>query len=136
VISPSQGLYLHRTTQHRKTRTNIRGLKGIRSHDPSVQAQGPRGSCDQQMSDILTGISSGNFVKEESTSSTNRKTHRISIYRECISKLNSKIKKYQWIHLTELHPGFNMILFVIRHALSNSNIVCVRPIMTYKRRNV
>jgi hypothetical protein len=23
VISPSQGLYLHRTTQHRNTRTNI-----------------------------------------------------------------------------------------------------------------
>jgi hypothetical protein len=37
VISPSQGLYLHRTTQHRKTRTNIRALSEIRTHDPSNQ---------------------------------------------------------------------------------------------------
>jgi hypothetical protein len=40
VISPSQGLYLHRTTQHRKTRTNIHVLGGIRTHYPSNQ--GPR----------------------------------------------------------------------------------------------
>jgi hypothetical protein len=37
VISPSQGLYLHRTTHHRKTRTNIHALSGIRTHDPSNQ---------------------------------------------------------------------------------------------------
>jgi hypothetical protein len=38
VISPSQGgLYLHRTTQHRKTQTNIHALSGIRTHDPSNQ---------------------------------------------------------------------------------------------------
>jgi hypothetical protein len=37
VISPSQGLYLHRTTQHRKTRTNIHTLSGIRTHDLSNQ---------------------------------------------------------------------------------------------------
>jgi hypothetical protein len=37
VISPSQGLYLHRTTQHRKTRTNILPLSGIRTHDPNNQ---------------------------------------------------------------------------------------------------
>jgi hypothetical protein len=37
VISPSQGLYLQRTTQHRKTRTNIHVLSGIRTHDPSNQ---------------------------------------------------------------------------------------------------
>jgi hypothetical protein len=35
VISPSQGPYLHRTTQHRKMRTNIHALRGIRTHDPS-----------------------------------------------------------------------------------------------------
>jgi hypothetical protein len=29
VVSPSQGLYLHRTTPHRKTRTNIHALRGI-----------------------------------------------------------------------------------------------------------
>jgi hypothetical protein len=37
VISPSQGLYLHRATQHRKTRTNIHALSGIRTHDSSNQ---------------------------------------------------------------------------------------------------
>jgi hypothetical protein len=37
-VSPSQGLYLHRTTQHRKTRTNIHALSGIRTHDSSIQA--------------------------------------------------------------------------------------------------
>jgi hypothetical protein len=35
VISPSQDLYLHRTTKHRKTRTNIHALRGVRTHDPS-----------------------------------------------------------------------------------------------------
>jgi predicted component of type VI protein secretion system len=37
VISPLQGLFLHRTTQHRKTRTNILALSGIRTHDPRNQ---------------------------------------------------------------------------------------------------
>jgi hypothetical protein len=37
VISPSQGPYLHRTTQHRKTRTNIHALSGIQTHVPSNQ---------------------------------------------------------------------------------------------------
>jgi hypothetical protein len=37
VISPLQGLYLHRTTHHRKTRTNIHALSGIRTHDPRNQ---------------------------------------------------------------------------------------------------
>jgi hypothetical protein len=38
MIGPMQGLYLHRTTQHRKTRTYIHASSGIRSHDPSVRA--------------------------------------------------------------------------------------------------
>jgi hypothetical protein len=37
VISPSQGLYLHRTAQHRKTRTNTHTLSGIRTNNPSDQ---------------------------------------------------------------------------------------------------
>jgi hypothetical protein len=37
MISPSQGLCLHRTTQYRKTRTKIHALSGIRTHDPSNQ---------------------------------------------------------------------------------------------------
>jgi hypothetical protein len=44
VISPSQGLYPHRTTQHRKTRTNIHDLSGIRTHDPSNQPAKTRAS--------------------------------------------------------------------------------------------
>jgi hypothetical protein len=36
-ISPLQGLYLHRATRHRKTRTNIHNLSRIRTHDPSNQ---------------------------------------------------------------------------------------------------
>ncbi|KDR23024.1 hypothetical protein L798_02179 [Zootermopsis nevadensis] len=43
-------LPVHRTAQHRKTRTNIHGLSGIRTHGRSDQAaQGllrPRGHCD------------------------------------------------------------------------------------------
>jgi hypothetical protein len=37
VINPSQGLYQHWTTQHRKTRTNIHALSGIQTHYPSNQ---------------------------------------------------------------------------------------------------
>jgi len=37
-ISPTQGLYLHSTTQHRKTRTHIHASSGIRTPDPSVRA--------------------------------------------------------------------------------------------------
>jgi hypothetical protein len=37
-ISPSQCLYLHRTAQHRKTRTHIHDSSGIRTHDPNARA--------------------------------------------------------------------------------------------------
>jgi hypothetical protein len=37
VISPSQGLYLHRTAQNRKMRTKIHALSGIQTHDSSIQ---------------------------------------------------------------------------------------------------
>jgi hypothetical protein len=33
-----KGLYLHRTTQHRNTKTDIHASNGIRSHYPSNQA--------------------------------------------------------------------------------------------------
>jgi hypothetical protein len=38
VFSPSQGLYLYRTTQHRKTRTNVHAMSGIRTQQPTGQA--------------------------------------------------------------------------------------------------
>jgi hypothetical protein len=37
-ISPMQGLYLHKTTQHRKTWTHNHALSGIQTYDPSVWA--------------------------------------------------------------------------------------------------
>jgi hypothetical protein len=43
-ISPSQRLYLHRTAQHKKTRTNIHALSGIRTHDPNIQEATVTGS--------------------------------------------------------------------------------------------
>jgi hypothetical protein len=38
VISLSQGICLHSTAQHRKTRTDIHALSGIRTRDSSVRA--------------------------------------------------------------------------------------------------
>jgi hypothetical protein len=40
-VVPSQGLYLHRIAQHRKTKTIIHTLNGIRTHDPRIQAVKP-----------------------------------------------------------------------------------------------
>jgi len=37
-ITPTQDLYLHRTSQHRNTRTNIHALSGIRTHSLGDQA--------------------------------------------------------------------------------------------------
>jgi hypothetical protein len=53
VISLSQGLYLHRTTQHGKTRTNIHALSGIRTHDPSNK---PAKTHASDRTAIVTGI--------------------------------------------------------------------------------
>jgi len=54
-IGPTQGLYLHRTTKHRKTWTHIHALSRIWTHNPSVWAVEdsmcfrPNGHCDQHM---------------------------------------------------------------------------------------
>jgi hypothetical protein len=53
MISPSQGLYLLRTTQHRKKRTNIHALSGIRTHDLSNQ---PANSHASDRTATVTGI--------------------------------------------------------------------------------
>jgi hypothetical protein len=37
-ISPTWGLYLHRTAQHRKTRTNIHASNDVRTHNPNFRA--------------------------------------------------------------------------------------------------
>jgi hypothetical protein len=64
-ISLSQGLYLH-TIQHKHRinahNTDTHSLSGIRTHDPSVQANEdcpclrPRGHCDRLKRDIFAGI--------------------------------------------------------------------------------
>jgi hypothetical protein len=41
LISSSQGLYLHRATHHRETRTNIHALSGIRNRDPVYERSRP-----------------------------------------------------------------------------------------------
>jgi hypothetical protein len=53
-ISPVQGLYLHRTTQHRNTQTHIHAPRRIRTCDPNVRAAEestclrPRGHWDRR----------------------------------------------------------------------------------------
>jgi hypothetical protein len=54
VISPSQGLYLHRTTQYRNTWTNIHAFSGIRTHDPSNQ---PAKTQASDRTATVTGVS-------------------------------------------------------------------------------
>jgi hypothetical protein len=49
VISPSQGLYLLRTAKHKKTRTNIHALSGIRTHDRSRPAPQTVWPLDRQL---------------------------------------------------------------------------------------
>jgi len=46
-IGPSQGLYMHRTAQHGKTRTYIYASSGIRTHAPSVR-EVKDGTCPRQ----------------------------------------------------------------------------------------
>jgi hypothetical protein len=54
-IGPTQGPYLHRTTQHRKTWTYIHASSGIQTHDPSFRSAEdstclrPLGQWDQHM---------------------------------------------------------------------------------------
>jgi hypothetical protein len=38
VIAPTQGLYLHRTTQHRETQTHIHAPSRIQTCDPNIRA--------------------------------------------------------------------------------------------------
>jgi hypothetical protein len=59
VFSPSQGLYLHRTTQHRKTRDIHPCLErdsNPRSQQPTGQDPRlrPHGHCDRQQLNIVT----------------------------------------------------------------------------------
>jgi hypothetical protein len=56
-ISPSQGFYLHRIAQHRKTRTHIHTSSGIGTHDPSVREVEDRAAIGT--GSYINGTSSG-----------------------------------------------------------------------------
>jgi hypothetical protein len=66
-ISLTQGLYLHRTTQHRKTRTHMHAPTGIRTRDPIVRAAEdstclrPRGHWDRRSGTVLVENNDQNF---------------------------------------------------------------------------
>jgi len=66
-ISPTQGLYLHSTTQHRKKQTYIHVQSGIRNRDPSVRAAEdstclrPLGHCEWHFSHIILRLNPINF---------------------------------------------------------------------------
>jgi hypothetical protein len=61
VISSSQGLYLHRTTQHRKTRTNIHALSGIRTRDPVYGRSRPTLQTGSAIRKFITQNTALNF---------------------------------------------------------------------------
>jgi hypothetical protein len=73
VISSSQGLYLHRTTQRRNRRTNTHALSGIRTHDPSNQ---PAKTHASDRTATVTGhpILSG-YLNQEGSDGRTRSTH-------------------------------------------------------------
>jgi t-SNARE complex subunit (syntaxin) len=58
-INPTQGIYLNKTIQHRKTQTHIHVSSGIRTHDPSVRSVEdstclrPRGHWDRHFIIII-----------------------------------------------------------------------------------
>jgi hypothetical protein len=60
VISPSQGLYLHRTVQHTNTRTNIHALNRIRNLEPSIQVAKTH-SLDRTATEIVINT----FIRKE-----------------------------------------------------------------------
>jgi hypothetical protein len=54
MISLSQGLYPHRTTQHRQTRTSIHALSGIRTRDPVYERSRPASQTARPLDRLLT----------------------------------------------------------------------------------
>jgi hypothetical protein len=60
-----KGLYLHRATQHTKTRTNIHAVSGIRTHDLSIQA--------------IKALTSDRAATE-----TNNKYYKVNNYSTCL----------------------------------------------------
>jgi hypothetical protein len=69
-IGPMKGLYLHGTTQHRKTRTHVHASSGIRTHDPSVRAVEDtmclrlRGHGDGHVKRLLTYLLTYSMVQD------------------------------------------------------------------------
>jgi hypothetical protein len=89
VISSLQGLYLHRTTQHRNTSTNIHALSGIRTRDPVYERSRPTSQTslplDRQWTSIIftnKGYGTCNFIMINNilgTEELNRKQSNVTI---------------------------------------------------------
>jgi hypothetical protein len=60
VISSSQGLYLHRTTQYRKT--NIRALSGIQTRDPVYEQSRTTPQTAQPLDRCHTELATIKFI--------------------------------------------------------------------------
>jgi len=69
-ISPSQGHFLHRTSQHRKTRTHVHASSGIRTNDPNFRAVEDRtclrrcGHWDWHISESIYDNFSSELIKK------------------------------------------------------------------------
>jgi hypothetical protein len=68
VISSSQRLYLHRTTQRRQTRTNIHALSGIQTRDPVYERSRPAPQTVQPLGQQVLNINKNNSKYTESDS--------------------------------------------------------------------
>jgi hypothetical protein len=77
-----KGLYLHRKTAHRNTKTNIHALSRIRTYDISVQAM-------------------------KATPQTALHWDRLVVYRKIILKWMLKIKEYVWVRFIWLKTGIS-----------------------------
>jgi hypothetical protein len=102
VISPSQGLYLHRTTQHRKTRDKLPCFErdsNPRSQQPTGQDPRlrPRGHCDRQILLLYCG-----------------KYARVLNLSNIICRYVFCLSPYQM-------PGSNSLLFIVVRLKPNEN---------------
>jgi hypothetical protein len=88
VISPSQGLCIHRTTQHRNTRINIHALSGIQTHDPSNQPAKTHASDRTATVTGILAVQPFKMVSKLPRTYTNKRRQC------CLIKFNIKIVSY------------------------------------------
>jgi hypothetical protein len=103
VINQSQGLYLHRTTQHRKTRTNIHAPSGIRTHDscvPAIKAHAP--DCKAT---VFDNVPCKTILKSANTSSIKREAGQTYVTQASLTQIVQTV----WVYLP------NAIKLIISH---------------------